>query len=164
MGRNRIIYRNWATDLSGPTSSAEPFEMPDLDRNDQINQAVRAAIEKLDPVERELIERYYLRYEEFAAIADSIKIAPYRLETVHARAIKKLRRELGDFVESAFGLRTDRVTNCCICNSIHRAAIERTIAERDKKRPWRILIQRLRDQFGLRIRNYQTITSHQRYH
>jgi hypothetical protein len=164
MGRNRIIYRNWAADLSGAALATEPLEIADLNRSDQIAQSVRAAIEKLDPVERELIERYYLRFEEFAAIADSLKIARYRLETVHARAIKKLRRELGGFVESAFGLSAARAHNCCICNSIHRAAIEQAIAVRDPRRPWRILIQQLRDQFGLRIRNYQTIISHQRYH
>ena len=164
MGRNRIIYRNWAADQARSASDTKPVGIPDLDRSELVAEAVRAAIEKLEPTERELIERYYLQFGEFAAIADSLKIAPYRLETIHTRAIKKLRSELGDFVESAFGLRLPRASNCCICNSIHRAAIEQAIAERDKKRPWRILIQRLRDQFGLRIRNYHTIVSHQRYH
>lgn len=163
MGRNRVIYRHWFASLAAPTEPG-PGERADSQRQDEIIQRVRTALEMLEPIERELIERYYLRFDDYAAIAESLKIKPHRLDTIHARAIRKLRKELGQFVASAFGITTAPDGNCCICNSIHREIIEQMIASRDPRRPWRIVIRQIREQFGLRIRNYQSIQSHLRYH
>ena len=163
MGRNRVIYRHWFASLAS-SGEPEPNDRSDSNRQDEIILQVRAALEKLEPLERELVERYYLRFEEYSVIAESLKIKPYRLDTIHARAIRKLRRELGEFVASMFGIKAAPSGNCCICDSIHRDSIEQMIASRDPKRPWRIVIRQILDRFGLRIRNYQIIQSHLRYH
>lgn len=163
MGKNRVIYRHWFASLAS-TGQPEPSEQSDPNRQGEIIQRVRVALEKLEPIEREMIERYYLRFDEYSAIAESLKIKPHRLDTIHARAIRKLRKELGPFVASTFGIKPATSASCCICNSIHRELVERMLASRDPKRPWRIVIRQIYEQYGLRIRNYQTIQSHLRYH
>ena len=167
MGKNRIIYRNWADNLS----SSPPFEFDqsreaaEADHSaDTIAVEVHAAIARLEPSERLLIERYYLQFEEFASIAESLRMSPYRLETLHARAMKKLCKLLGSFVAERFGLVQPSSTRCCICRSPRRSEIERLILSRDPKRPWKVLLKKLRTEFGISIRTYQIVQSHQRFH
>lgn len=164
MAKHRITYRNWATDSAGALSDRQDGDSAPSDSAESISAHVRAAIEKLEPAERLLVERYYLRFEDLSAIADSMQLTPARMETVHRSAMKRLIKLLGAYVEERFGINSLPREQCLICLSPRRSEIDHLIATRDPKRPWRILLRKLRAEFGINIRSCQTIKSHQRYH
>lgn len=159
MGKSRIVKHHWTAVMV-----AAPESIRDSDHHDQIIEEVRAAIAQLEPDEREVIERYYLRFEEFVTIAAALGIKDGHLATLHNRGLKRLRKLLSPFVQEQFGLDREETTRCPICRSMHRAAIDDLIRARDCRRPWRILLREIRAHYGVMIRTYQTVVSHQRYH
>ncbi len=159
MGNSRVIYRHWITSITASPAESEKSEFAE-----QINEAVRAAIEQLEPNERIVIERYYLQFEEMSSIADGMGISLARATTLHLRAIGRLRKLLASFAKENFGIAKRSATRCPLCRSPYRAEIDELIRGRDPRRPWRILLQQLRREFGIRVRSYHAIVSHQRFH
>lgn len=159
MGNRKVICRHWIASVTASRAESEKSEFAE-----QINDAVRAAIEQLEPNERIVIERYYLQFEEMSAIADSMGISLARATTLHLRAMGRLRKLLSSFAKERFGITRRDSTRCPLCRSPYRAEIDELIRTRDPRRPWRILLQQLRREFGIRVRSYHAIVSHHRFH
>ena len=189
MASSRIVYQNWIADLGHDPdrlrriSGRRPFPAPagaegenwlstDSEGDDQkagertemIRNLVGAAVEKLGENEREFVERYYFMGQSYAEIAGKSGRAIHRLEALHQRALRKLRRELSPSVAKLFGIAQATAPVCPICCSPDRNAIERIIAERDPTATWRPVMTRIRKEFGLVITTPQTLIGHEKYH
>ncbi len=176
MTSNRIVYQNWIVDLGrDPAQAPEPLtperqfgaqgiDAPEVERRNRIEEAVGAALGKLDDNECEFIERYYFMGQSFGEIAAMSGRLVHRLEALHRRAVRKLRKNLAPLVAEMFDLRTDSRPDCLICQSSERACIDRLIAERDRAGTWRPVMKQIRDDYGVRIRSPQILIGHEKYH
>jgi len=157
MSRDRIIYKGRiiATGLKSHRSDH---------RDGQIELAVRSAIAELDDREREFIIQYYYAGQTYRQIGERLGVPRHRLETIHRRAIRRLRALLGAFVRDRYGVADDVSPGCPLCASPNRAEIDRIIRSRDPDGTWRPVIRALKQRFGLKITAVQTLISHEKYH
>jgi hypothetical protein len=133
-------------------------------RRKRIKQAVRAALEELTDDEREFIQRFYYSGETYQFISDRSGRSIHKLESLHSRAIKKLRKLLAPLAQELFGIRSDPAPDCVICDSPHRYQIDKIIRVRDRQQTWRPVLREIRDRFGVHIKSPQTLIGHERYH
>ena len=167
MSRARIVYQDWIAQLGYDPGSPElwDFNNSNQDDNDNsINEAVRAALDRLDEEEKEFITRFYFMGEPYGEIAASSGRKPSRLEAMHKRAVKKLRKHLAEFVKDRFGIKKRDKIDCPICNSKYRAVIDKLIAGRDKTKTWKVVMDRINDEYGLKFRSPQLLIGHEKYH
>jgi len=181
MSPERIIYQNWIADLGrDPSQLPNPDELPNLasltyprlgeknepvmERQRLIREAVGSALLKLSDDERELIEQYHYMGRSYHEIAERSGRALHRLESLHRRALKKLRTSLAPLVKQLYGLGVSTDPDCPICISPHRKAIDRVIHERNRTATWRAVLQVLKSRFGIVITTPQTLIGHEKYH
>lgn len=159
-----ITFSNWLAEHGLPSMSNQLQTEPDLDgRPERIERAVREALERLSDDERELVMLHYFDGLSLVEIARRADRAAYKVETMHRRAIAKLRRSLAAFVEAEFEI-TMPVDDCPLCRSRHRGSIDQIIRERDRRRTWAPVLRCLRDEFGIEHLSVQRLIGHVRYH
>lgn len=192
MSSNRIVYQNWIVELGRDPDRPPDIPGPDLDRSDfisldelpemsaardksnpagsdfervaAIREAVGCALEQLSDDEREFVERFYYIGQSYQRISQKSGRAIYKLEAIHKRAIKKLRKLLAPTVATMFGLTAGDNPRCVVCNSEYRGEIDRLIASREPRATWRPVIQTIKKKYGLIITTPQTLIGHRKYH
>lgn len=182
---NRIIYQDWIVgighepgseyqsqlfvSLDSPTAGRltnedVPSVSGEKKRSILVRRKVAEAMKQLSDDEREFIARFYFMGESYRRISKMSGRAVYKLEALHGRSIRKLRRYLASFVENTYGLRTDRRKECLICSSPFLHEIDRLIANRDRTETWKPIIRTLRAKYGLRVVSPQLLIGHEKYH
>jgi RNA polymerase sigma factor (sigma-70 family) len=192
MSGRKVVCRNWIVDLGRdpvlvknqrythphgvefvPLNKTNRFHLSDESvwgsqkeqfRLRQLKEKVSEAVRRLPENEREFIERYYFMGQSYREIADQTGRVTYKLELLHRRAFKLLRKELKEFVRERFGVVVKDFPKCQICNSKFHDQIDYLIATRDKKRSWRPVIKEIRGRFGIKIKTPQTLIGHEKYH
>jgi RNA polymerase sigma factor (sigma-70 family) len=186
----RVIYQNWLVEISADPAQTERQSNGDevrsisLDepttaligddaavessqeneRAQSIIRAVRKALRSLSEPEREFIMQFYFSGKTYRQISDQTGRAIHRLEALHKRAVRKLRKALDAFVRDRLGIKTDSPTDCPICRSPYLAQIDLLIAERDCTETWKPIIKTLREKYQLQIRSPQVLIGHEKYH
>lgn len=193
MSRKRIVFQDWIVDLGrDPGIKHPPIEEPEFvsidsalagnitdeykrdlvarraDR-EKLQDEVQKALDKLSDDEQEFIRQFYFMGKSYREISEKSGRAVYRLEALHRRALKKLRKSLADFVESRFNLkidenRTGESGNCLLCRSTARKEIDRIISGRNPEKSWREVIREINDKYDLKIRSPQLLIGHEKYH
>jgi rubrerythrin len=130
----------------------------------RLREQVGAAVAQLNEEERELIERFYYAGDSYFEIARALHVSPRRLEAVHRRALKRLKKILAPLVRSYYGLTKDAPSGCPICESEHRGTIDELIGDRDRTRSWKPVMREIRDRCGVRIKSPMTLIGHEKYH
>ncbi len=167
MPSSRIVYQNWIADLGRDPSasiSSEPGHEPESDRLEYLRQGVRSALSGLSEDERELIELIHFMGRSCAEIAALTGRTEHRLEAMHGRALRKLRRKLAPMVRELFGIDPPSATDCPVCRSTRRQEIDRLIRERDPRSTWRPVMKQIEAETGIRISTPQILIGHEKYH
>ncbi len=178
MAQSRVVYQDWIvglgfapredrdgsrTDVEVQTvSTVEPAE--EYERRQLIQREVARALTTLTEDEREFIERFYYSGESYRQIAEKSGRAIYKLEAIHKRALRKLKKELRPLVARLYNLEKRPVNQCPICNSPYRVQIDLLIKHRDKSSTWKEIIRKLREEFNLKIDTPQILIGHEKYH
>ena len=163
MPSNRIVYRDWIVELGRDPARLPPGE-PDEKRRQLVEEAVGRALKSLTEDEREFIQRFYNMGQTYRQIAESTQRAQYRLEALHRRAIKRLRKQLLPLVKELYGLKEEERPDCILCRSEYRREIDRIISKRDRNATWRPVIRKIRERFGLKVSTPQILIGHEKYH
>jgi len=192
MSGNRVVYQNWIVEmgfdpaqlkaigswddpllesisLDEPSACAISNEesqrvIEEREKTSEIRSRVREALERLSMQEREFIAQFYFMGKSYREISEQSGRPIYKLEALHKRAVKKLKRELGGFVRERFGVETGSDAECLICRSPHVAEINRLISRRDKTTTWKPIIKTLRNKYGLKVSSPQMLIGHEKYH
>ncbi len=192
MGSNRVVYQNWIVELGGDPERlrrSQRWDEPRLESvslddpsavgisNDQarrlgsddpatadIRARVRQAMEKLDDQEKEFVIQFYFMGRGYRQLSEKSGRPVHKLEALHKRAVKKLRKELVAFVQERFGLEPEPTGGCAICRSPHVDEIDRIIRGRDRRATWRPVIKLLREVYGLKVSSPQILIGHEKYH
>lgn len=187
MARRKIIYNNWIAEngVDPELPLAKSFEdelfisidevaesLVDPATSDnyesdiaELRAEVRSAVAKLNEEERELVERVYFLGMTLQELADKSGRRRHSLEALNRRCRKKLIRHLSRFVEERWGKRFRHNTSrCVICASIHRQEIDKLIAERDRTRTWKPVLNAIRDKYRLPAITAQLLRGHEQYH
>jgi hypothetical protein len=194
MSGNRVVYQNWIAELGvDPVqirSTRRPEEsLPELTpldevlkndslaldpddiitekrRIEEIRSEVQRALQKLSVQEREFVAQFYFIGKSYRELSEQTGRPAHKLEALHKRAVKKLKRELSGFVAERFGIEAehDTLTNCPICRSPRRTEIDQLIRARDRTSTWKPMIKALREEYGLRITSPQVLIGHEKYH
>ena len=178
MKRKRVIYCDkvvhavsesgeiLSTDiLNSETLECLALAVDDSPRKALIKEQVQLALWELDEDEREFIARYYYMGESHRQIAEASGRKVHSIESLHSRALKKLRRELFRFVSAEFGVEVSRSgERCVICASEHRGAIDTLIRERPSHTTWRPVMKKLAREYGIAVATPQVLIGHQKYH
>ena len=130
---------------------------------------VSRALKKLTADEKEFIERFYYSGQTYREISEKSGRAVHKLEAVHKRAVRKLKRELAPVVKKLYNLDAEpdgssTVITCPVCDSPFKKDIDKMIAERDRKGTWRPVIKILKEKYGLEIKTPQVLIGHEKYH
>lgn len=159
MGNNRIIFQNWIIESGkhGPSQS-------EAENSEKIDEAVKAAMKRLTEEEREFIAHFYFMGESYGEIAERSGREIHKLASLHERAIRKLRRHLIGFVRQRFDLAVETASECPLCQSAERNAIDHLIANRDRTATWKPVIRELERTYKIRVRSPQVIIGHEKYH
>jgi len=138
-------------------------------RRAYVGAQVARALKKLTADEKEFIERFYYIGQSYREISEKSGRAVYKLEAVHKRAVRKLKRELAPVVRKLYSLDIEpsgapSSKTCPVCDSPFKNDIDKLIAARDKKGTWRPVIKILKKKYGLRIKTPQVLIGHEKYH
>lgn len=163
MSSNRIVYRDWIVEL-GRDPALPPATEDQKHRQLLVENAVEQALKRLSEDEREFIQRFHYMGQTYREISESTGRALHRLEALHRRAVRRLRKELAPLVKELYGVDGAKPAECVICRSEFRAEIDRLIAARDTARTWRPVIRQIRDRYGLKISTPQILIGHEKYH
>lgn len=188
MGKSRLVYVDWIVELGRdperqlPEQDGPEISIADLSEEElrtraigradprlEILQAeVREAVASLPELERELIERVHFLGESISDLAERSGRKLHRLEAALLRAKRKLAILLSQYepkVNDAVNspeLRT--ISSCPVCQSPNRLAIELLIRAKPVDATWKLIMRKLRDQFGLNLKVPQRLISHEKYH
>ncbi len=170
MARERVVYRNWLVELGyDPKREGRSVTGNEVDpavpepRSQEIERRVREALQALTSDEREIIERIHYMGQTYREISEKSGREIHRLESLHNRAIRRLRKELRPLVKELFGI-DPPLPKCVVCRSPMRHEIDRIIDSHDPRRSWRAVLVQIREECGLRIRSPQMLIGHRRYH
>jgi DNA-binding CsgD family transcriptional regulator len=181
MSPERVTYQNWIVDLGrDPSQAPDPDQISpqatapttvsgaagalESERQRLIREAVGLALSKLSDNERELIEQYHYMGRSYQEIAERSGRTIHRLESLHRRALRKLRAALAPLVKRLYGLGVSTDPDCPICTSPYRHEIDHLIRERQRFGTWRPIMRLLKSRFGLVIATPQTLIGHEKYH
>ena len=187
MNKKRIIYQNWITDIGHDPS--KDFNNESLDnlnfielirlntgslfnkkliekqkKIEKLKKAVKKAMDKLPVNEREFIVLFYYMGKTYREISEKSNKGIYRLEAIHKRALKKLKKELAGFVAQEYGLKTELNNKCIICQSDFCNQINEIISKRDKRKTWKPVLEKIESEFSLKIKSPQILIGHEKYH
>lgn len=190
MSKKKIIYRNWLADVGfDPREGIPPRVIPEIPiftplgrearevteeqvfgtpeeqrRASYIREQVAIALAQLTDDEREFVERYYLSGQTYREISQKSGRACYKLEALHRRAVRRLRKLLGRLAHEIFEIKGNKVSGCPICESKHRAEIDELILERDREGSWKAVALEIRQKFGVEVYSAMTLIGHEKYH
>ena len=168
MCSERITYQNWIVDLGHDPGlpPAMPYEKTssEKDQATPVRERVGEALDCLNEQEREFIFLFHFQGKSYRSISESSGRPIHRLETLHRRALMKLKRDLAAWVEETYNIPNPKNPRCPVCNSSDRQAIDQVIAERDRRKNWKPVLDQLRERFGLSIRSPQSLIGHEKYH
>ncbi len=141
----------------------------DLRRQIYIKERVSAALRCLSEDEKEFIERFYYIGQSYRQISEKSGRAVYKLEALHKRAIKKLKKELSPLMAELYNVTfkpaEEGISKACpVCQSPHRAEIDRLIRSRDPQGTWQPVIRILKEKYSLKIKTPQVLIGHEKYH
>ncbi|RKX24166.1 MAG: hypothetical protein DRP45_08815, partial [Candidatus Zixiibacteriota bacterium] len=102
--------------------------------------------------------------QSYRQISEKSGRAIHKLEAIHKRAVRKLRKELRQTVKELFDLNGRSNHDCVICRSPHRAEIDKLIKQKMPEQTWRPVMKQIREAFGLKITTPQTLIGHRKYH
>jgi hypothetical protein len=178
MASKRLTYQDWIVEIgrdpSQPVSpgcfagaagsrSREAEEEKDQ-RLELIREQVQKALAALSEPEQQFLTDFYFSGCSYESIAARQGRAVYKLESLHRRALRKLRRSLAGLMAREYGVLTEPEHSCPICSSPDRREIDQVIHSRNRKQTWGPVMKRLREEFGLKLRSPQTIIGHLKYH
>lgn len=167
MSGSRVIYQNWIAEQGFDPKSIEKFfetVTGNIEGGNEVDTAVRSALENLEEEEMEFVIRFYFMGQSYVEICEKSGRAIHKLEALHKRAIRKLRKTLKSFVKRHYGIKIRKNRICPICDSPNREAIDEVITNKDESSTWRPVINEIYEQFGLRIKSPQTLIGHRKYH
>lgn len=166
MPNTRLLFQNWIVDLGYDPGQKRIILDTDniIIPNERITKAIRSALGKMSNVEREFIERYYFKGESYLKIGQVLRWMPYRVEALHRRAVKKLRKHLAPFVKREFGIDIDIRNECPLCKSPSKDEINRLIKDKKPQETWKKIIKTLKEKYGIKIKTPQILIGHQKYH
>ena len=144
-----------------PESANENVSNKDIE---ELKEVVRKALEKLTDNEREFITLFYYQGKTYREISRQSGISIYRLESLHRRALKRLKRELRSFVEKRYGITIETESSCPICKSPYREEIDKLINSRNPRDTWKTVIQEIKERYNLIIKTPQLLIGHEKYH
>ena len=170
----RVTFQDWIVERGHdpsrpiepmhPVNPGQPIEPAELDPAGPIRESVREAMNRLPERDREFVERFYFMGQGYRELASQTGQSCHRLEALHRRAIRQLRKELRRFVRERYGIHSKPNYVCPICRSSRRSEIDRLIATRDPKSTWRPIIRTLKDEFNITISTPQVLIGHEKYH
>ena len=172
MGKNRLVFINWIAEsgLAVDKSTYFPPNETELERINvraaMIRQRVGEALRRLSEEEKEFVERFYYIGQGYREISEKSGRTVYKLEAVHKRAFRKLKKELAPMVKEFYDLDIEKKSEltCPLCRSPYREEIDRLIGSRDRQGTWRPIIKVLREKYGLKINTPQILVGHEKYH
>ena len=164
----RMIFQDWIVELGRDPAllweGPDPVETAAEPRVAQIATVVRAALGRLPEADREFLERYYFMGQGYPELERRTGRPRHRFESLHRRAIRRLRRELARFAQKEFGIEYRPGANCPLCRSKNRPEIDRLIAAKQPDGTWRPIIRTLRDQYHITVTTPQIVLGHAKYH
>ncbi len=166
MGTPRIIYQNWIVENGADPNKvrrAAPQDDPVIP-NAEIVKAVRLALKKLPPLQKELVERFYFVGLTIEEISGSLDLSVRDVQAFLRDAVRSLKRSLTSFVEKKFGVAAAKVAGCPLCASSFRDEIDRLISAHKPRQTWSRIIKTLRIEYGIHIIAPQILISHKKYH
>ena len=158
----KVTYQNWIVDIA--CSNGYSSDTTDSETVREIISEVRRALDRLSPVEREFIERYYFKGESYPEIAENLGRRRDRIKGLHIRAVGRLKKELAGFVRSQFNIKSRPTADCPICNSPDRDEIDALVDGKKEEETWREIIQILKSKYNIIIKTPQILIGHQKYH
>lgn len=162
----RIVYLNLIVDIGfvpGEQICFDPNSEP-TKPNQKIIKAVHEALDKLPEIDRDFIERYYLKGESLQQIAERTNLHQKRLEKIHLRAVRQLRRYLASFVQQEFGIAVEHNQKCPICKSPYLTKINEMIKNKRKEETWKKIIRILKTEYNVQIKSPKILIGHKKYH
>jgi len=142
----------------------DPAEESSAANSDDIATAVNRAIAHLPELDRLIIEDYYVLCLSRRVIARRHDLDEHEVDVTRARAERRLRMMLTEFVERRFKLIIRSGKECVLCRSVFRAEIDALLSRRKPENPWSVLRRQLNERFGLNIKRVQAVMTHCRYH
>lgn len=125
---------------------------------------VDRAIATLPENERQIIIDYYVSCFPRRVIALRQGMTEQEVDATRARAERRLRSMLVEFVEQRFGRQVADLPTCPLCASADREQIDRRLDRHQPEQSWATLRRQINSQFGLQIKRVQTVMTHWRYH
>jgi RNA polymerase sigma factor (sigma-70 family) len=131
---------------------------------EETNLKVREAVERLSPLERQFIEYFYFEDKSYREISVLLNKSIHRLESIHHRALGKLKMLLSNYVKTRFKLNLPEQTDCIICKSPFRQELDKLIQAKKEKETYKSLIRIFKEKYGLKIKTPQIIIGHKKKH
>ena len=160
--RPRLRYLNWVTGeeelkyLEGDSFDSE--------RNLELENKVREAIEKLKPLEKKFIEYFYFQSWSYQDISEVLNKKIHKLERVHKQALDKLKIGLKEYVKERFQVFVPEENQCPICKSPQRKEIEQMIRSKTKEETWKRIIKLCKENYHINITTPQILIGHKKKH
>jgi hypothetical protein len=132
-------------------------------RRDRLTAEVRQALQRLGPLQRQVVEQYYYHGNSLSEIGRALGKSSPRVYSIYQQALRRLRRWLTPLVRTEFGVEPVEPV-CCICCSSHRRAIEQILRRKRPDQPYSEVMRLIRRRYGLKIPSPQTIKGHLKYH
>ena len=176
MSGSRLVYQNWIVELGGCPDQVRaeagkagqvvsPGQLArEKERQEMIRGEVADALSTLTDDEKEFIERFYYCGQTYGEISERSGRAIHKLEAIHKRALRKLKKRLQPLVARLYGSEPAHKENCVICDSPFRPQIDRLISSRRQSETWKNVIRIIRSEYGIRIGTPQTLIGHKKYH
>ena len=176
--RKRVKCLNLADEIFGHSDEEEEknydAEISDEKRSqveddedpfrEETNLKVREAVERLSPLERQFVEYFYFEDKSYREISVLLNKSIHRLESIHHRALGKLKMLLSDYVKTRFKLNIPEETECIICKSPFRQELDKLIRAKKEEETYKSLIRIFKGKYGLKIKTPQVIIGHKKKH
>ena len=166
MSQTRIVVQDWLVrnNIGLPDWRSEALPNSEEKRRDEISEAVRAAVGRLDDDEHDLVERFYFMGQSATEISRLSGRPVYKLTVIQRRALRHLRHDLLPLVRNWFGINAIGIADCPLCCSEYRDEIDRFLDRRDPRSTWGQTMAHLASRFGVRIKSPQAVIGHMKNH
>ena len=187
---SRIVYQDWIVEIGhDPDTKVAPYggdlfradfisldhpaaaglsdaeaTAARIERRELVRRTVTEALNNLDDDEREFVIRFHFMGESYRRISELSGRSIHKLEALHKRSIRKLRKQLAAFVHETFGLDSEVIPDCPICRSPFAAELDEIIRNRDRTATWRPVLTLLKTKYNLSISSPQLLIGHEKYH
>ncbi|MFH1701088.1 MAG: hypothetical protein ABIE07_10930 [Candidatus Zixiibacteriota bacterium] len=166
MRKERIIYQDWIVTLGrDPSIPCDGRAEKNSDHyNYEIITAVNRALEILNNDEASFIRAFYMEGLGYRQIGEKSGRAVYKLEALHNRALKKIKRHLYHSLKDKISLPAPSQIECCLCRHPQLEDINQLIMARNKSETWKHIIKTLKNDYGIIIKTPQRLIGHLKYH